>query len=106
MAVEILSIPAMSAECERLFSSGGLMVSPLRSQLEASTVDLVQTSRSWLKAGIIRDSVMDVADLGSETDSAGSMSVTASIFIEYLEGEGKTLTLPLQDGDQVKTMDN
>jgi hypothetical protein len=40
MAVETLSISAMSAECERLFSSGGLMVSPLQSQLEASTISL------------------------------------------------------------------
>jgi hypothetical protein len=95
MAVEILSIPAMSAECERLFSSGGLMVSPLRSQLEASTIGLAQTLRSWLKAGVIQDSVMNVVDLGSEDGRDRGLDVIKSGFNEDLE-----------DGDQVDTMDD
>jgi hypothetical protein len=54
MAVEILPIPAMSAECERVFSSGGLIVTPLQSQLEASTTGLALPLQSWLKVSIIR----------------------------------------------------
>jgi hypothetical protein len=46
-------VPAMSAEVERLFSAVGLMVTPLRNRLDASTIGLIQTLRSWLKAGII-----------------------------------------------------
>jgi hypothetical protein len=54
MAVEILPIPAMSAECERVFSSGGLIVTPLQSQPEASTTGLAQPLQSWLKVSVIR----------------------------------------------------
>jgi len=53
MALDVMTVPAMSAECERLFSAVGLMVTPLRSRLDASTIGLVQTLRSWLKAGLI-----------------------------------------------------
>ncbi|KAK1974987.1 hypothetical protein LZ30DRAFT_606764, partial [Colletotrichum cereale] len=31
----------------------GLMVTPLRNRLDASTIGLIQTLRSWLRAGII-----------------------------------------------------
>ena len=68
MAIEVLSVQPMSAECERLFSSGGLMVSPLRTRLEATTIGMAQTLRSWLKAGLIEDSVMNVLDLNTEKD--------------------------------------
>jgi hypothetical protein len=43
----------MSAECERLFSAVGLMVIPLRNRLDASTIGLIQTLQSWLRAGLI-----------------------------------------------------
>jgi hypothetical protein len=88
MGVEILSIPAMSAECERLFSSGGLMVT-LRSQLEASTIGLAQPLRSWLKAGVIQDSVMDVVGLDSENYCDGSFDVVKSSFNEGLEDRAR-----------------
>ena len=48
-----MTVPAMSAEVERLFSAVGLMVAPLRNRLDAGTIGLIQTLRSWLKAGII-----------------------------------------------------
>jgi hypothetical protein len=53
MALDILTVPAMSAECERLFSATGQMVSACRSRLDASIIGLTQSLRSWLKAGII-----------------------------------------------------
>ena len=63
MAVEVLSVLPMSAECERLFSSSGRMVSPLRTRLESSTIAMAQALRSWLKAGVIGDSVMEAVEL-------------------------------------------
>ena len=53
MALDVLSVAPMSAEVERLFSSSGLMLTPIRNRLEVGTLGLVQTVRSWVKAGII-----------------------------------------------------
>ncbi|KAL9572117.1 hypothetical protein ACKAV7_003834 [Fusarium commune] len=55
MALDFLTIQPMSAECERLFSAAGRMVTPLRSRLEAQVIGTCQVLRSWLRAGIIRD---------------------------------------------------
>ena len=33
MAVDVMTVPAMIAECERLFSATGLMVTPLRNRM-------------------------------------------------------------------------
>lgn len=63
MALDLLSIPPMSAECERLFSVAGQMVSPQRSRLEASTIGVTQTLRSWVRNGLIStiDPLIDVS---------------------------------------------
>lgn len=53
MALDFLTIQPMSAECERLFSAAGLMVTSQRNQLEARTIGICQVLRSWLRAGII-----------------------------------------------------
>lgn len=53
MAIDVLSIPAMAAECERTFSSAGCMVSSKRTRLDASTISVAQTVRSWLRAGFM-----------------------------------------------------
>ncbi|KAJ0128648.1 Uncharacterized protein HZ326_28255 [Fusarium oxysporum f. sp. albedinis] len=53
MAIDVLSVPAMAAECERAYSSAGSMVSPQRTRLDASTIAVAQTVRSWLKVGFL-----------------------------------------------------
>ena len=53
MALDMLTVPPMSAECERLFSTTGRMVTKSRNRLDASTIGLCQTLRSWLRAGLI-----------------------------------------------------
>ena len=53
MALDLLTVPPMSAECERLFSTTGRMVTKSRNRLDASTIGLCQTLRSWLHAGLI-----------------------------------------------------
>jgi hypothetical protein len=55
MALDVMTVPAMSSECERLFSATSLMVTPLRNRLDAGTIGLVQTLRSWLRTGIVED---------------------------------------------------
>ncbi|OBS15380.1 hypothetical protein FPOA_27103 [Fusarium poae] len=53
MALDLLTVPLMSAEYERLFSTTGYMVTKSRNRLDASTIGLYQTLRSWLRAGLI-----------------------------------------------------
>ncbi|KAK8106569.1 reverse transcriptase [Apiospora kogelbergensis] len=55
MALDFLTIPPMSAEVERLFSSTGRMVTAQRTSLDAITVSVCQALRSWYRSGIIRD---------------------------------------------------
>ncbi|OAA63224.1 transposase [Akanthomyces lecanii RCEF 1005] len=69
MALDLLSIPPMSAECERLFSVAGQMVSPFRTRLEASTIGVTQTVRSWVRNGLI-DSADSLIDVSGEAGSS------------------------------------
>ncbi|XP_044720143.1 transposase-like protein [Hirsutella rhossiliensis] len=55
MAFDMLSVPPMSAECERAFSFAGLMVTRLRRRLEVKTISAAQSIRSWLNAGLIHN---------------------------------------------------
>lgn len=55
MAIDILSVPPMAAECERVFSSCGNMVSAKRCRLQAETIAITQTVKSWLSAGLLED---------------------------------------------------
>ena len=53
MASDLLSIPTMSVETERSFSSAGKMVSPLRTRLDRHTIGMAQSMRSWSHEGIV-----------------------------------------------------
>jgi hypothetical protein len=53
MAFDILSIPAMSDEPERVFSRLGLMITTRRNHLEQPTIQAAQCLHSWDKANII-----------------------------------------------------
>jgi hypothetical protein len=52
MARDILSIPGMSAEVERVFSSAKLMIPPERSNLGADAIEAGECIRSWIKNGL------------------------------------------------------
>ncbi|KAJ2971919.1 hypothetical protein NQ176_g7453 [Zarea fungicola] len=54
MALDVLSTLPMSADVERLFSTSGRMVRDDRANLDASTIGMTQTVRSWLRGGYIR----------------------------------------------------
>ncbi|KAM3451250.1 hypothetical protein NHJ6243_009632 [Beauveria neobassiana] len=55
MALDFLTIQPMSAECERLFSAAGKIVSALRTDLDAEIIGICQVLRSWYRAGLIKD---------------------------------------------------
>ena len=49
MALDILSIPAMSASIERLFSSANITVSDRRNRLTPSTIVIIESLKLWRK---------------------------------------------------------
>jgi len=48
MAFDILTIPGMSAECERIFSQAKLLVTDSHSSLAPHTVQAYETQKQWL----------------------------------------------------------
>ena len=55
MAIDIYSIPAMSSEPERVFSSAKHTVSDQRNSLEAKTIELLECMKSWFRLGIFTE---------------------------------------------------
>ena len=49
LAHSILSIPAMSAECERVFSSSKLLVTPIRNRLTPQAIEVSECLRNWYR---------------------------------------------------------
>jgi hypothetical protein len=84
MAVDFMTVQAMSAECERLFSAAGRMVTPLRNQLEASTIAICQVLRSWLQAGIVEE--VDPILLDKADGTVGESSVEEEPVRQWLSG--------------------
>lgn len=65
MALDILSIPAMSADPERLFSGAKITISDRRNRLGIFTIEALECLKSWLNIEILRD---DDEDEGPEED--------------------------------------
>lgn len=57
MALDFLTIQAMSAECERLFSAAGNLLDSTRTSLDIRVVSMCMALRSWLRAGILQEAV-------------------------------------------------
>jgi hypothetical protein len=53
-ALDTLSIPAMSAECERVFSSAKKLLSPERNALADNTIEACDCLKAWWDQGLIR----------------------------------------------------
>jgi hypothetical protein len=53
MAFDLLSIPAMSAECERVFSQAKLVVNDMRNRMTDDTIDAIQCLKNWSSQGAI-----------------------------------------------------
>jgi hypothetical protein len=53
MAIDILSIPPMSDEPERVFSGGRRTVSWDRAQLEVETIEMRECLKYWKRSGIL-----------------------------------------------------
>jgi hypothetical protein len=53
MALDILSIPAMSAELERLFSGAKITITDYRNRLGIESIEAIECLKSWLGKGNI-----------------------------------------------------
>ena len=58
MVLDILSIPAMSDEAERVFSGACCTISWERAQMEPSTIEMVECIKHWKKSGILNQIVI------------------------------------------------
>ena len=55
MAMDILSIPVMSDEPERVFSEGRQTISWERTQLGAETIEKIECLKHWRRSGIAEE---------------------------------------------------
>lgn len=53
MALDILAVPAMLAEVERVFSSASLTIADPHNQLGGEVVEAIGCPKSWLQSGMI-----------------------------------------------------
>ena len=54
LAYNSLSIPAMSAECERVFSSCKIFITPHRNRLSAEAIEASECLRNWYRTETIQ----------------------------------------------------
>ena len=54
IALDLFSIPAMSAECEREFSSTADLITDDRCRLKATTIEAVECQKNWIRNGVVR----------------------------------------------------
>ena len=71
MATDILSIPAMSDEPERVFSGARRTISWDRIRLGVSNIEKTQCLKSWIASGVISEEVLEDGD-GIERSEQGS----------------------------------
>ena len=57
MAIDIMTIPASSCECERLFSELGDLLEPKRRKIGSQLLAALQCVRRWMKAGFIEPEI-------------------------------------------------
>lgn len=61
LALDIYSIPAMSSECERVFSETKRIITDDRNQLGEDTIEALQCQKNWLDSGIVHSDLRIVA---------------------------------------------
>lgn len=72
MTVDILSIPVMSAEPERVFSGARRTISWDRCQLGSRTIERGECMKSWIKSGITQGIPVDLDEGDENGDSEDS----------------------------------
>jgi hypothetical protein len=60
MTIDLSTIPAISDEPERTFSSCSLMIASYRGSVKPDFVDATQCSKKWLKGGVITPQLLTI----------------------------------------------
>ena len=60
MALDILSIPAMSADTERLFSQAKLVLSDQRKGFDAHSLQILQCLKSWDQSSLLSTTIVSI----------------------------------------------
>jgi hypothetical protein len=68
MALDLLSIPAMSAEVERLFSSCSITITDRRNRIGIDSVEAIECLKSWRRKDNITWVDMDKIDGDGDSD--------------------------------------
>jgi hypothetical protein len=71
MALDILSIPTMLAELERLFSGAKITIIDRRNRLGIKSIKAIKCLKSWLSKGravAFADDAVDMRQLDIDTD--------------------------------------
>lgn len=55
MAYDFLSIPAMSSDCERLFSGAKLTITPQRNRIKANIIEAIEVMNTWLQRDVTKE---------------------------------------------------
>jgi hAT family C-terminal dimerisation region/BED zinc finger len=80
MALDILSIPAMSADPERLFSGAKITISDRRNRLGIFTIEALECLKSWLKIQMLVDD--DEEDEGIQEEEIEDIRQEGPILID------------------------
>jgi hypothetical protein len=92
MAIDILSIPAMSAEAERVFSSAGFILNSRRRRLREETLEAMLCLAHWGKLGLItlakhRSNAVRGNEMAEVQDVSCSSTSSEGLWNDSDEGE-------------------
>ena len=100
MAIDILSIPAMSADPERLFSGAKITITDRRNRLGIRTIQALECLKSWLN--IIELQEDDAADEDELLEKRGG----SSDVVEGVEGWNYTVYRHIAEIYCINTISN
>ena len=65
-AFDTLAIPAMSAECERVFSSAKKLITPERNRMHEQIIEVSEYLKNWWDHGLIKQQPSTPENNGSD----------------------------------------
>ncbi|KAH7563688.1 Dimerhypothetical proteinTnphypothetical proteinhAT domainhypothetical proteincontaining protein [Bipolaris maydis] len=87
LALDVLSIPASSCECERMFSELGDLLEPRRRGMQPQLLAAIQCVRRWRKAGLGND---DISSKVTITDDSIETLYEPSKWDSDINSDGET----------------